>query len=180
VPPALTVVVVARAVYVVVVDALSLPTGFYGVSGVAVGPETTLDCRYRGSDSFFSSLLLGRRWIRVVGRWRSSPPTLRALARGGALRLLRRRCFKQRLQLLAHSPLLGGCRLRAAAQQHGRGDKVLGRPPEKLWCVGVRAPIGASVVVGLRHTRGQRRCTAALQLVGVGAGCHSPHGARPA
>jgi hypothetical protein len=43
-PPAPAVVVVERAVVVVVVDALSSPTDFYGVSGVAVEPETTLDC----------------------------------------------------------------------------------------------------------------------------------------
>jgi hypothetical protein len=77
--------------------------------------------------------------------------------------LLCRRCFEQRLQLLAHSSLLGSCRLRAAAQQLGRGGKVLGRPPEERRCigVGVRASIGASIVVGLRHMRGWRRCAAA-------------------
>jgi hypothetical protein len=98
------VVVVARAV---VVDALSSSSGFYGVPGVAVGPETTLDRRCRGSDSFPASLLLGRRGIRAVGRWRSSPPALRALARGRAFRLLRYRSLENRLQLLAHSSLLG-------------------------------------------------------------------------
>jgi hypothetical protein len=76
VPPAPTVVVVARAVFVVVVDAFSSPTGFNGVSGIMAGPETALDRRCRGSDSFFASLLLGRRWIRAVGRWRSYPPAL--------------------------------------------------------------------------------------------------------
>jgi hypothetical protein len=78
--------------------------------------------------------------------------------------LLRNRCFEQRLQLLVHSPLLGGCRLRAAAQQHGRDGEVLGRPPEKLRCVGVgvRAPIGTSIVVGLRRMRQCRRTTARL------------------
>jgi hypothetical protein len=65
-----------------------------------------------------------------VGGWRSSPPALRALARGGALRLLRCYCLEQRLQLLAHPPLLGGCRLRAAALQHGHGGNVLRRPPK--------------------------------------------------
>jgi hypothetical protein len=78
-PPAPTVVVVARAVVVDVVGALSLSSGFYGVPGVAVGPEMTLDCRCRGSDSFPASLLLRRRGIQAIGRWRSSPPALRAL-----------------------------------------------------------------------------------------------------
>jgi hypothetical protein len=62
-PPAPTIVVVARAVVVVVVDALNSSMGFDGVLGVAVGPETALDRRHRGSDSFSASLLLGRRWI---------------------------------------------------------------------------------------------------------------------
>jgi hypothetical protein len=78
-PPAPTVVVVARAVVVDVVGALSLSSGFYGVPGVAVGPEMTLDCRCRSSDSFPASLLLRRRGIQAIGRWRSSPPALRAL-----------------------------------------------------------------------------------------------------
>jgi hypothetical protein len=34
---------VARAVFTVVVDTLSSSSGFDGVLGVAVGPETTLD-----------------------------------------------------------------------------------------------------------------------------------------
>jgi hypothetical protein len=50
-PHAPTIVVVVRAVVVVVVDALSSPASFDGVSGVAVGPETALDRRRRGSDS---------------------------------------------------------------------------------------------------------------------------------
>jgi hypothetical protein len=50
------IVVVMRAVVVVVVDALSSPTSFDGVPDVAVGPETALDCRCRGSDSFSASL----------------------------------------------------------------------------------------------------------------------------
>jgi hypothetical protein len=59
--------------------------------------------------------------------------------------------------MLAYSSLLRGCCLWAAAQQHGRGDQVLGRPPEKRRCVGVgvdvRAFVGTLVVVGLRCTR---------------------------
>jgi hypothetical protein len=42
-PSASAVVVVARAVVAVVVDSLSSSSGFDGVSGVTVGPETTLD-----------------------------------------------------------------------------------------------------------------------------------------
>jgi hypothetical protein len=66
-------------------------------------------------------------------------------------------------QLLVHSPLLEGCRLWAAAQQHGRGGKVLGHPPEEWRCVsvGVRASIGASIVVVLQRAQGRRRCAAA-------------------
>jgi hypothetical protein len=121
-----------------------------------------------------------------VGGWRSSPPALRALARGGALRLLRCCCFEQRLQQLAHSSLLGSCRLRAAAQQHGRSDKVLGRPPEERRCVsvGVRASIGASIVIGLWHACGWRRCAAARlvcsrTMFAPGVDRLSPHGLGP-
>jgi hypothetical protein len=42
-PLAATIVVVARAVVVVVVDALSSPASFNGVPDVAVGPEAALD-----------------------------------------------------------------------------------------------------------------------------------------
>jgi hypothetical protein len=76
--------------------------------------------------------------------------------------LLRRRIFEQRLQLLAHSSLLGGRGFRAATQQHGRNGKVLGCPLKKWWCVGVRVDIcdtiGASVVVGLRPACRRRGC----------------------
>jgi hypothetical protein len=66
------------------------------------------------------------------------------------------RSFEQCLQLLAHPSLLGGSRLRAAAQQHGHSGKVLRRLLEKWWSISIgvrvdiRASIGASVVVGLR------------------------------
>jgi hypothetical protein len=70
------VIVVARAVVAVVVDAISLSSGFDGVLGVAVGSETTLDCRCRGFDSLLAPLVLGRRRIRALGGWRSSPPAL--------------------------------------------------------------------------------------------------------
>jgi hypothetical protein len=79
--------------------------------------------------------------------------------------LLHCRSFEQRLQLLAHSPFLGGCRLRAAAQQHGCSAEVLGRSPEEWWYVGVgvgvRAPVGASIIVGLQRKHWWRRHTAA-------------------
>jgi hypothetical protein len=61
-----TVIVVARAVVAVVVDTLSSSSGFDGVPGVAVGPETTLDRRCRGSDSLPVLSMLGRKRIRTV------------------------------------------------------------------------------------------------------------------
>jgi hypothetical protein len=70
------IVVVARAVVVVVVDALSPPASFDGVPGVAVRPETALDHRRRGSDFVPVSLRLRRRQIRAMGGWLSSPPAL--------------------------------------------------------------------------------------------------------
>jgi hypothetical protein len=131
------------------------------VPGVALGPEMAPDRRRRSPDSAPLSLLLRRRRVQAVGGWRSSPPALRALARDGAFRLLSCRNLEKCLQLLPHTPLLGGCRLRATAQQHGRRSQVLGRPPEEWWCVGVgiRAFISASVVVRLSRARGWRRCT---------------------
>jgi hypothetical protein len=68
-----------------------------------------------------------------------------------------------------HSSLLRSCRLRASAQQHGCSGKVLGRPSEE-WRdvsvgVGVRAFVGASVVVACQLTHQQRRCTA-VRLIG--------------
>jgi hypothetical protein len=60
---------------------------------------------------------------------------------------------------------LGGCRLRASTQQHGRSGKVLGHLPEEWRCVGVgvgvRDSVGSSIVVGLRRARLWRRCAAA-------------------
>jgi hypothetical protein len=81
-----------------------------------VGPMMALDRRHRGSDSAPVSLLLRRRRIRAVGGWLSSPPALRALARGGAFRLLCCRSSKQCLQLLSHTLLLEGCGVWATAQ----------------------------------------------------------------
>jgi hypothetical protein len=74
--------------------------------------------------------------------------------------LLRRSSLEQRLQLLLHTPLLGGYGLRAAAQQHGCSGQVLGCPPEEWRCVGVGicASIGTSILVGLWHARGRCRC----------------------
>jgi hypothetical protein len=75
------------------------------------------------------------------------------------------RSFEQCLQLLAPSSFLGGCRLRAAAQQHGCSGEVLGRPPEEWRCfvvrVDVRARVGASIVAG----SGACRCATA-RLIG--------------
>jgi hypothetical protein len=88
------IVIVVRAVVVVVVDALSSPASFDGVPNVAMGPETALDRRRRGSDSVPVSLWMRRRRIRAVGGWRSSPPALQVLARGEAFRLLCCRSLK--------------------------------------------------------------------------------------
>jgi hypothetical protein len=74
-----------------------------------------------------------------VGGWSSSLPMLRALVRGRAFRLMRRRSLEQCFQLLAYLSLLRGCWLRAAAQQHGCGGQVLGRSPEKRGGVSVPA-----------------------------------------
>jgi hypothetical protein len=63
VPPAPTIVVVARAVVVVVVDTLSSLASLDGVPGIAVGPETALDRRRRSPDSVPLSLLLRRRRV---------------------------------------------------------------------------------------------------------------------
>jgi hypothetical protein len=75
-----TVIAAARVVVVVFIDALRSSPGFYGIPGVAVGSETTLDRRCRGRDPTSVSLLLRRRWVQAVGRWCSSSSALRALA----------------------------------------------------------------------------------------------------
>jgi hypothetical protein len=74
------VIVVARVVDAVVVDTLYSPSGLDGVSSITVGPKTTLDRRCRGCDSLPALSMLGKRRIRAVGGWCSSPPALRALA----------------------------------------------------------------------------------------------------
>jgi hypothetical protein len=170
-PPAPTIVVVVRTVVMVVVDALGPSSGLYGVPHVAVGPVAAPDHRCCGSASLLALLMLGRRRIQAVRGRCSFPPVLRALARGRSLHLLRRRCLEQRLKLLAYSSLLGGSRLRAAVQQHGRNGKVLGCPPEERRSVSVgigvdvRALVGASVVVACQPTCRWRWCTA-VRLVG--------------
>jgi hypothetical protein len=74
---------------------------------------------------------------------------------------LRCRGFEQHLQLLVHSPFLGGRCLRTTAQQHGCGGEVLRRLPEERWGitvgvgVDVRTLVGASVIV-TRTSSGQR------------------------
>jgi hypothetical protein len=83
------VMVVVRVVVAVVVDTFCSPSGLDGVTSVAVGPKTTLDRKCRGSDSLPALSMLGRRHIRAMGGWCSSPLALRALERGGALCLLR-------------------------------------------------------------------------------------------
>jgi hypothetical protein len=85
-----TVIVVARVVVVVAVDALRSSPGFYGILGVAVGSDTTLDRRCRGRDPTFVSLLLRRRWVRAMGEWRSGSSALRAPSQGGPFSLLHR------------------------------------------------------------------------------------------
>jgi hypothetical protein len=84
-----------------------------------------------------------------VRGWCSYRPALRALVRGGALRLLCCHRLEQRLQLLAHSSLLGGHHLWAAAQQHGRSSKVLRRPPEERQCISVRFGVDVRTLVGV-------------------------------
>jgi hypothetical protein len=111
-----------------------------------------------------------------MGGWCSISSALRALARGGAFRLLRHRNLEQRLQLLAYSSLLRGHWLWAAAQQHGRSGQVLGRPPKKRRRVGagvdVRAFVGALVVVGLWCAR--RWCRRTVVRLTCGRTTFSP------
>jgi hypothetical protein len=85
-----TVIVVARVVVVVAINALRSSPEFYGIPGVAVGSETTLDRRCCGRDPTFVSLLLRRRWVRAMDEWRYGSSALQALSRGGAFCLLRR------------------------------------------------------------------------------------------
>jgi hypothetical protein len=93
-----------------------------------------------------------------------SPVARQLLARRGALRLLCRYRFEEGLELLSHSPLLEGGRLRAAAQQHDRRGQVLRYPPEE-WrdvtfgadvSVDIRALTGASAA--FTRTPLSRRC----------------------
>jgi hypothetical protein len=78
--PVPTVVVVARVIVAVVVDTLSSSSSLDRVPGVTVGPESIFDRGCCGSDSLPTSLVLGRRQIRAMGKYRSSPTALRALA----------------------------------------------------------------------------------------------------
>jgi hypothetical protein len=55
------VIIVVRMVVVVAVDDLHSSPGFYGILVVAVGPESTLDCRCRSRDPTSVSLLPRRR-----------------------------------------------------------------------------------------------------------------------
>jgi hypothetical protein len=71
-----TIVFVAQAVVVVVVDTLGSSASLDGVPGIAVGPEMALDRRRRSPDFVPLFLLLRRRRVRAVGGWRSSLPAL--------------------------------------------------------------------------------------------------------
>jgi hypothetical protein len=75
-PSAPTIVIVARAVVLVLVDTLGSSASLDGVSGVTVEPEMALDRRRRSPDFVPLFLLLRRRRVRAVGGWRSSLPAL--------------------------------------------------------------------------------------------------------
>jgi hypothetical protein len=64
--PASMIVVVARAVVAVVVDALGSPSGLDGVPCVTVGPKAAPDRRCRGSASLPALSTLGWRRIQAV------------------------------------------------------------------------------------------------------------------
>jgi hypothetical protein len=53
------------------------------------------------------------------------PARARSAGARPSSRLIVLLALEQRLQLLVHPSLLGGLQLRATAQQHGRGGKVL-------------------------------------------------------
>jgi hypothetical protein len=112
-------------VIAVVVDAHGPLTSFDGVPGIAIRPETTLDCQSPGSGSAPVSSMPRGRWVLVVCRGRGSPVMRRPLVRCGALCLLCHHRLEEGLEVLLHSPLLVGSCLRVAAQQHGHYRQVL-------------------------------------------------------
>jgi hypothetical protein len=154
-----------------VVDSLGPSVSLYGFPRVTIRPESALDCR-RCHPAPFSVILVprGRRVRTVRGRCPHSA-TLRPLVGRGALCLLRCRCFKQCLQLLAYSPFLGGRRLRTAAQQHGCNGEVLRCQP-KEWrgiTIGVGFDVRTLVRVSVVFTRtssSRRRRGAGSRLFG--------------
>lgn len=100
----------------VVVDARGPSTSINGVPGVTVGPEPALDRQSCGRSSTAAILVSRGVRVRLMSGWRCPSVTLQPLARGRALRLLRRCCLKQDPDLLAHTSLLRGRCLRAATQ----------------------------------------------------------------
>jgi hypothetical protein len=90
----------------IAVDAFRSLLGFYGILSITVGSEATLDRRCRSRNLASVSLLLRRRWVWALGGGCSSSSALRALAQGGAFRLLCCCSLEQRFQLLAYSSLL--------------------------------------------------------------------------
>jgi hypothetical protein len=121
------------------------------------------------------------------GRWCFCPPALGTLARGRALDLLCCRRLEQCLQLLAHSSLLGGRCLWAAAQEHGRNGRFCDTRRKRG---GASASVFASMFAPLLVCgccRVSPRMVAALvrgraagrQPDDAHVGRHSPHGAPP-
>jgi hypothetical protein len=97
----------------------STSASFDGVSGVVIRPKTALGCRCCGFGPISTILMLGGGRVRVM-RERCRPTVaLRPLVCGGTLHLLCRRHFEQCLELFTHLSLVGGRRLRAAAQKYG-------------------------------------------------------------
>jgi hypothetical protein len=91
VSPVSSIVVVARAVVAVVVDALGASASLDGVPYVPVGPKLALDCRCGGPSPLPVLPMLRGRWVRDVHGRCSCSPSFRALARSRAFRLLCRR-----------------------------------------------------------------------------------------
>jgi hypothetical protein len=113
---AVLVAVVAIVAVAIVVNGRSSLASFDGVPGISDGPETTLDRRSRGSNSTPVPSIPRGRWVLVMRRGHNSLIVHRPLARREAFRLLCRHRLEEGLELLSHSPLLGGSRLRATAQ----------------------------------------------------------------
>jgi hypothetical protein len=78
--PASSIVVVARTVVTMVVDALGPSTGLDGVPRVTIRPEPALDYRCCGSTPFPAVPMLRGRQVRAMRRLCSCPSTIRTLA----------------------------------------------------------------------------------------------------